>query len=134
MEKRVSVLTHIRDIILLPFTVTVIVPYFVYTPTVGHTLQSIFLKVIGAMVGGMGLLLFCYTLFLFNTIGRGTLAPWSKKKKLVVVGPYRYCRNPMISGVLLILLGEALFFSSWELLVWALMFLIINTTYFIKYE
>jgi protein-S-isoprenylcysteine O-methyltransferase Ste14 len=32
--------------------------------------------------------------------------------RLVVAGPYRYVRNPMISGVALMLLGEAAFWGS----------------------
>ena len=134
MEKRASSLAHIRDIILLPFMVTVVIPYFVYTPPVAKPFEATFLGVAGAIIGIFGLLLFCYTVFLFKTIGKGTLAPWSKKQKLVVIGPYRYCRNPMISAVLLILVGETLFLSSWELFAWALIFFIINTTYFIVYE
>jgi hypothetical protein len=31
--------------------------------------------------------------------GRGTLAPWSPTSELVVAGPYRVVRNPMITGV-----------------------------------
>ena len=33
-------------------------------------------------------------------MGKGTLAPWDPTERLVVTGPYRRVRNPMISGVL----------------------------------
>jgi protein-S-isoprenylcysteine O-methyltransferase Ste14 len=36
----------------------------------------------------------------FYRIGKGTLAPWDPPKKLVVVGLYRFVRNPMYVGVL----------------------------------
>ena len=49
---------------------------------------------------------------LFATIGHGTLAPWNPPEKLVVRGVYRHVRNPMITGVFCILLGEAVFFGS----------------------
>jgi protein-S-isoprenylcysteine O-methyltransferase Ste14 len=78
--------------------------------------------------------LFLYTVFLFRTVGKGTLAPWSAKQKLVVSGPYRYCRNPMITGVLFILSGEALFFHSTPLLTWMVSFFVFNTLYFIVFE
>src|SRR5690349_7832032 len=45
----------------------------------------------------------------FVTRGRGIPAPVDHPKALVVSGLYRYVRNPMYLGVLLFLLGEALF-------------------------
>ncbi|MFC5711948.1 methyltransferase family protein [Thalassorhabdus alkalitolerans] len=55
-------------------------------------------------------------------------------RKLVVSGPYQYTRNPMISGVVFILLGEVIIFGSIFLLVWFLFFTIVNYTYFIVGE
>jgi protein-S-isoprenylcysteine O-methyltransferase Ste14 len=43
----------------------------------------------------------------FYVRGRGTLAPWSPPRRLVVVGLYRFSRNPMYVSVLLILFGWA---------------------------
>jgi protein-S-isoprenylcysteine O-methyltransferase Ste14 len=71
---------------------------------------------------------------LFHKKGKGTLAPWKPPRKLVISGPYRYIRNPMISGVLLILLGEAMVTISLVLFLWFLFFLIINITYFLLIE
>ena len=48
----------------------------------------------------------------FYVQGKGTLAPWSPPQNLVVVGLYRYSRNPMYVCVLLILLGWAATFAS----------------------
>jgi protein-S-isoprenylcysteine O-methyltransferase Ste14 len=45
---------------------------------------------------------------------------------LVVVGPYRHVRNPMITGVLAILLGEAAVAASGWLLLWFAIFLTIQ--------
>ena len=55
---------------------------------------------------------------LFARVGRGTLAPWDPTSTLVVEGPYRHVRNPMISGVLFLLLAEAALLGSVPLLVW----------------
>lgn len=43
----------------------------------------------------------------------GTPAPPVPTAHLVVVGPYRFVRNPMYLAVLAIILGQALLFASW---------------------
>jgi protein-S-isoprenylcysteine O-methyltransferase Ste14 len=77
----------------------------------------------------LGLLLFIIGLgILFNCIirfavqGRGTLSPIDPTKRLVVSGLYRYSRNPMYWGVIVILMGEAIFFQSLSL--WSYLVLI----------
>jgi len=69
------------------------------------------------LIGCVGLL-WCVRDFYLS--GRGTLAPWSPPGKLVIVGLYRYSRNPMYISVLLILLGIAVSFSSLGLLIYML--------------
>jgi protein-S-isoprenylcysteine O-methyltransferase Ste14 len=56
----------------------------------------------------------------FHVSGKGTLAPWSPPRELVVVGLYRYSRNPMYVCVLLVLLGWAVSFGSTGLFAYAL--------------
>ena len=77
----------------------------------------------------LGLTLMVWTNRLFATVGHGTLAPWEPPQKLVVRGVYRHVRNPMITGALCILLGEAIFFGSWWLLGWFGFALILNLIY-----
>jgi protein-S-isoprenylcysteine O-methyltransferase Ste14 len=125
---------HLRDILILPFTVTCIVPYVIYDPHSLFIAPNPVMKIAGILTGIGGLALFSYTVILFRVVGRGTLAPWSAKQKLVVRGPYRYCRNPMISGVWLLLVGEALFTACWPILLWATLFAAINTVYFMLVE
>jgi protein-S-isoprenylcysteine O-methyltransferase Ste14 len=48
----------------------------------------------------------------FYVIGKGTLAPWDPPKKLVIVGLYRFTRNPMYVGVLGCVLGWSLIAGS----------------------
>ncbi|HEX2204566.1 MAG TPA: isoprenylcysteine carboxylmethyltransferase family protein [Longimicrobium sp.] len=65
----------------------------------------------------------------FATRGRGTLAPWDPPARLVVAGVYRHVRNPMITDVGLVLLGETLALRSPALLAWTLFFSALNATY-----
>ena len=60
-------------------------------------------------------------------IEAGTVFPFA-------VGPYRYVRNPMISGVAVMLLGEALFHGSWVIGIWFGVFVYINHVYCILSE
>jgi len=84
----------------------------------------------GIVLALCGVAMIAWTVSLFAGIGRGTLAPWEPPKHLVVRGPYRHVRNPMISGVLAALLGEAIFFQSWPLAAWFLVFFAGNAIYF----
>jgi protein-S-isoprenylcysteine O-methyltransferase Ste14 len=115
---------HLRAILLLPGIVAVAVPALIVLRTgtdpafdIGPAL-AIALLVLGAILMLGGLLLVVRTVALFAREGEGTLAPWDQTRRLVVRGPYRYVRNPMLSGVFAILLGEALLFGSVPLLLW----------------
>jgi protein-S-isoprenylcysteine O-methyltransferase Ste14 len=59
----------------------------------------------------------------FATVGRGTPLPIDAPRVLVVRGLYRYVRNPMYVGVLLMAIGWMLYFASatlaWYVLVLA---------------
>ncbi|AFD07181.1 hypothetical protein Solca_2127 [Solitalea canadensis DSM 3403] len=129
-----SIIKHIRDILILPFTMTVIIPYLCYDKTQMLFIANPFFIVLGVLFLLTGLSLFIWTVYLFRTFGKGTLAPWTPTQTLVIKGPYKYCRNPMITGVFFILLGETLTLNSVNLLIFAAIFFIINTIYFILKE
>jgi len=116
---------------ILPFTVLVLVPLWIEKDIAIHMSFNLFL---GSILILCGLTIMVLTISSFMRIGKGTLAPWSPTKKLVVRGLYRYVRNPMILGVLTVLLGEALCLQSTNILIWACAFFVINTIYFILYE
>jgi protein-S-isoprenylcysteine O-methyltransferase Ste14 len=67
---------------------------------------------------GIVLLLWCVREF--YVAGRGTLAPWTPPRNLVVTGVYRFSRNPMYVAVLCVLVGWAVVFHSWALAIYAL--------------
>ena len=125
-----SLWKHLREILVLPGMVTIVVPGVLLY--VGKTpLPPILgpLTAIGAVCILVGLALLVTTDWLFLTVGRGSLAPWNPTQRLVVRGVYRHVRNPMISGVFCILLGETLLFRSQWLLGWCAFFAVVNLLY-----
>jgi len=132
-------LRHLLSVAALPFMVTIVIPVWLarrnaVTVGVSGTVPLILLQILGVGVLGIGLVLFASSLRRFATEGEGTLAPWDPPRRLVVRGPYRYVRNPMISGVILILFGEALLILSRAHFMWALTFLAINAVYIPLFE
>lgn len=125
------IIRHALSILLLPAVVTVVVPYLIASSGGRPAASPLGTAAAATGVGliALGLTLVCATVRQFATVGRGTLAPWDPPRHLVVEGVYRRVRNPMISGVFLILLGEALALRSAGLLAWSGTFLAVNATY-----
>ncbi len=130
----------IRAIIILPGTALVFVPaailFVAKNTNYSHQLagpgQLAFW--LALMAASLGLGLAFWTVKLFIKFGQGTPAPWDPPKKLVVRGPYRHVRNPMITSVLLMLFAEAALLLSWPIAAWMLVFFITNAVYFPLFE
>jgi protein-S-isoprenylcysteine O-methyltransferase Ste14 len=127
-------LRHLLAIAVLPFTVTVLVPVWIarryaVAPGVGSGLVEGLVQLAGLALLALGFAFFAASLRRFAGEGEGTLAPWDPPQRLVVRGPYRYVRNPMISGVVLFLFGEALVLLSLPHAAWAAAFLALNSIY-----
>ena len=127
---------HLLSILALPFSVIVVVPAYLVRRGAeiepGWSLLD-FAAWVPAVAGigliGAGLWLMVQTNALFHRIGKGTLAPWDPPRHFVAQGVYRRVRNPMISGVLLILLGEATLLRSQAVFSWFLVFLAMCAVY-----
>ena len=89
---------------------------------------------VGLAVGAAGaaLALWCVGTFVF--VGRGTPAPFDPPRKLVVLGPYAYVRNPMYLGAALALAGAALVYRSGALLGYTAVFLVAAHLFVVGYE
>jgi len=121
-------------IVILPLNVAVVIPLWLARRNgtqlaLGAGAGQLAVQALGLALLGLGLVLFGASLGRFMRDGKGTLAPWDPPRRLVVRGPYRYVRNPMISGVLLVLFGEAGVLLSRAQLEWALVFLVLNLIY-----
>ena len=132
---------HIKAILALPFIVAVVLPGLLHFCNIEHLFPAIdklawlpFRIGIGMLFLLAGLYLFVVTNKLFAVIGKGTLAPWDPTRKMVIAGPYRYCRNPMITAVLFIIVAEAFLLASFPILIWACIFFAMTNIYFLLSE
>ncbi len=126
-----------KAILILPGTVLVVIPAFLiwlsqgtaYAATLPPVLS---VRVLAAVVfGAAGLSLMVWTMRLFaQKGGGGTPAPWEPIRNFIVQGPYRYMRNPMLTGVILSLVAEAVLLWSIPVGLWMVFFIIANTVYF----
>ncbi len=89
---------------------------------------------LGMIVGGIGAALALWCIFTFATIGKGTPAPFDPPRKLVILGPYCFVRNPMYIGAALALAGAALFYKSPLLLAYTTAFLLACHLFVLTYE
>jgi protein-S-isoprenylcysteine O-methyltransferase Ste14 len=120
---------QLAAIVLLPGIVTVLVPALLLAGADADLVQWP-LALLGGVLLGFGVGMIAWTVTLFAGVGRGTLAPWDPPERLVIRGPYRYVRNPMITGVVSVLLGEAALFGSPVVLGWAGFVFALNAVYF----
>jgi protein-S-isoprenylcysteine O-methyltransferase Ste14 len=81
-----------------------------------------------------GTALYVWCVWLFAVVGRGTPGPWDAPRRFVAVGPYRWVRNPIYIGALLVVLGEAWLFLSPPLLVYAGVMAILFHIFVVSYE
>lgn len=122
-------------IVLFPGTVTAYIPYRILWPVDIPSPDSWSLSRYAAafvLLAGVAVLLM--SIWSFARVGKGTLAPFDETRKLVVVGLYRYVRNPMYLAVMTILLAESWFFWSGRLLLYAGVCFAVTNAFVIGYE
>lgn len=122
--------------LVLPGTVLVLIPLLILWATHGTNFaatpagpksMSFWLAVLFAIPGAT---LSIRSMSVFFRFGDGTAAPWDPPQRLVVVGPYRHVRNPMLVGVIAMLIAESLLLQSSPLGIWVAVFSIGNAIYF----
>lgn len=82
----------------------------------------------------LGLAVYLWCVWDFAMIGRGTPAPIDEPRKLIVRGLYRYVRNPMYIGVLLVIIGWATYFRSLGVVSYALCVGLVFHLFVVVYE
>jgi protein-S-isoprenylcysteine O-methyltransferase Ste14 len=136
-----TIFRHLLAILLLPFMVVVVIPRWLIrawalsdTHWAVETPAELAAHIAGAVIFLAGFSLFAWCISLFARFGNGTLAPWDPTRRLVAVGPYRYVRNPMIAGVVTMLIAEAVVRGSRVLAIWAATFVLLNYIFFLAFE
>jgi protein-S-isoprenylcysteine O-methyltransferase Ste14 len=122
-------------LVLAPGTVAGYVPWLICHWQVHASFPGfVLLRVIGAalIVMGVPVLLECFARFALQ--GIGTPAPVFPTRHLVVKGFYRFVRNPMYASVLAVLIGQALWFGSVGVALWAAVVWLAAHLFVIGYE
>lgn len=128
---KISTIINNLASLILPVSVLIIIPLLIER---SFSVVRVEMVLVGFPLLGLGIYLLVNTISLFIRIGEGTLAPWKPPRKLITTGLYRHVRNPMIIGVLIVLVGESVTFLSIHILLWAILFFISNNIYFVLFE
>lgn len=89
---------------------------------------------IGAPLILVGAVLAAACVVVFVARGRGTPAPFDAPRVFVATGPYRYVRNPMYIGGVMMLAGLGLLIASLSMVVFALVIAGVLHLFVILYE
>ncbi len=134
-------LRQLAAVMILPFNVLLVIPGLLHLRCRGKRASRLapdaalpVTRSLGGLLVLTGLPMLAWTIREFSRGGQGTLAPWDPARKLVIRGPYRHVRNPMISAVMAILFGQALLLNSLCQLVWAMFFSLGNVLYIPRSE
>jgi protein-S-isoprenylcysteine O-methyltransferase Ste14 len=104
------------------FIFWIVIPFFIITVSIYTDQWLHFPKfryglinpVIGLMFIVAGWLFANWTVKVQFTVGKGTPIPLMATQKLLIKGPYTYCRNPMTLGIDLFYLGVAIWLGSFS--------------------
>lgn len=115
--------------IVVPGAAVVVVPYLILEASGGvPETRPGFLEIGSVVLAFVGASMVVWVSLAFVTRGRGTPVPLQPPKEFVGQGLYRYLRNPMYLGALLVIFAEAVFFRSpWLLLYAAFLWLALHT-------
>lgn len=120
----------------------VLVPALMYIVAVNFVLpvDSLVACVIGGILALIGAFFMIWSNIDMVKIGRGcptdgfNVALGERTKKLLVQGPYKYTRNPMLFGTFVFYIGLAFLFNSYSALVVPIVFILYMVWHVKKYE
>ncbi|MFO8036327.1 MAG: isoprenylcysteine carboxylmethyltransferase family protein [Anaerolineales bacterium] len=124
-EKEYGLLHRVIATLLAGSIFVVLIPYvlIILSPIIDQRLGlspipvGIGIMSIGAIFILVGLAFALWSILSQLLCARGTPLPMMATKKLLDFGPFKYCRNPMSFGTILIYLGIAVIVGSWSALI-----------------
>lgn len=120
--------------LMVPGTVVVLVPYLLLADASLGAVDFPGTALLGLPLLVLGAALYFRCAYDFVWSGRGTPFPIDAPTRLVMGGPYRYCRNPMYVGILAILAGEAVLYGDLRLLFYLLAMTVVFNIFILGYE
>jgi protein-S-isoprenylcysteine O-methyltransferase Ste14 len=112
-DGRIAVALFLKNLfftLIMPGTVGVYAPLFIATHV--ETAAPGIMRYFAPVLLLLGLAVYLWCIWDFATFGRGTPFPADAPKHLVVRGLYRYVRNPMYIGMLLVIGGWVVYFDT----------------------
>jgi len=117
--------------ILVPGTFALLLPILI---TAGRSPASGYIRAVAVILISFGVAIYVRCIWDFLIYGRGTPLPLDAPKGLVIRGIYLYIRNPMYSGVLMVILGWSIFFQDAVLVVYTVIIGTIFHLFVVLYE
>ncbi|MEX2596188.1 MAG: methyltransferase [Salibacteraceae bacterium] len=114
---------------LVPIFVLVVIPGIIHYGLEPLAFQNVFSTFTGILFLLTGISFLAWSSALFVAFGNGTPGPWFATEKLVILGPYRFVRNPMNIAVITTLWGETLLFGSFYILAWSILYWLISVVW-----
>jgi protein-S-isoprenylcysteine O-methyltransferase Ste14 len=135
MQRTTAVVGTALFFVIAPFLAAAIVPWWI----TGWQFRPAFLgveltRILGVVLIVAGVPGVVDSFARFALEGLGTPAPVAPPEKLVVTGLYRHVRNPMYVSVVAVILGQALLFGDWRLILYGVLFWLTCHAYVVFYE
>ncbi|MCI0614496.1 isoprenylcysteine carboxylmethyltransferase family protein [bacterium] len=125
------ILKNLLFTLIFPGTVAVYLPHLFTREDTAHGGVSLAISILFFATGAA---VYLWCVWDFASYGRGTPLPIDAPKKLVVRGLYKFVRNPMYVGILTTILGWAILYHTWLVLIYAACVWFFQELFIIFYE
>ena len=120
--------------VFVPGTLTTVFPFLILKNSEDYFFELSVFRFIGIIPILFGAALYFWCAWSFTFVGKGTPAPFDAPKIFVATDAYRFTRNPMYVACVSVLTGEAIFFESAALLIYALVLFLFFHIWILIYE